>query len=263
MRNTEGEPDTLSRLDDFHAHGKRAPTSIELDSAVADAIKRAADAGASTAFVEELTHLLTRKYPDLWRLQLGADAPAQVTPMKIKFDEDKFPRNVHPRRYSPPQQKFLDTAIPEMVRVGILRRSTTRFVAPPFLPTKNGEGPDAYRFCVDSRTQNKCTESHSYSIPIINELLSRDRSGNGSVPWEFGIGLPRNETQPNPKFGTGSCMRPNTRPSWQDTQANPVPWTGTGVVDLTHPVPASPRLQPAQKPRLPLRARREHIALYI
>ena len=74
----------------------------------------------------------------------------------------------------------------------------------------------------------------------------------GSVPWEFGIGLPRNETQPNPKFGTGSCMRPNTRPSWQDTQANPVPWTGTGVVDLTHPVPASPRPQLAQKPHLPL-----------
>ena len=47
-------------------------------------------------------------------------------------------------------------------------------------------------------------------------------------------------------------MRPNTRPSWQDTQANPVPWTGTGVVDLTHPVPASPRPQLAQKPHLPL-----------
>ena len=170
---TEGEPDTcLSALDDFHAHGKAAPSTGELDRAISDAIQRAADAGASRSFVKKLTSFLTVKYRDSFRLQLGADAPARVKPLKLKFDESSFPKNVHPRRYSPPQQRFLEKAVPEMERVGILKRSTTRFVAPPYLPVKKGEGPGAYRFCVDSRIQNRCTEAHSYAIPIINELLS-------------------------------------------------------------------------------------------
>ena len=132
---TEGEPDTcLSALDDFHAHGKAAPSTGELDRAISDAIQRAADAGASRSFVKKLTSFLTVKYRDSFRLQLGADAPARVKPLKLKFDESSFPKNVHPRRYSPPQQRFLEKAVPEMERVGILKRSTTRFVAPPYLP---------------------------------------------------------------------------------------------------------------------------------
>ena len=75
-------------------------------------------------FLKKLTFLLTRKYKHLWRLQLGADSAARVKPLKLTFDEQRFPKNVHPRRYSPPQQEFLDKQIAEMVRVGILNPSS-------------------------------------------------------------------------------------------------------------------------------------------
>ena len=170
----EGEPPSLESLDSFHAHGAETPTSEDLMNAIADAIERARKAGASEMFLKKLTFLLTRKYKHLWRLQLGADSAARVKPLKLTFDEQRFPKNVHPRRYSPPQQEFLDKQIAEMVRVGILKKSTTRFVAPPFLPIKKD---GSYRFCVDSRIQNRCTEAHSYPIPVINHLLTSLKNG--------------------------------------------------------------------------------------
>ena len=91
-------------------------------NAIADAIERARKAGASGMFLKRLTFLLTKKYKHLWRLQLGADSTARVEPLKLTFDEERFPKNVHPRRYSPPQQRFLDAQIAEMERVGILKK---------------------------------------------------------------------------------------------------------------------------------------------
>ena len=154
----EHEPRSLDLLDDVYGHGAQDAGEKARIAAMYDALKRARDAGASDGFVKKLSELILDKYPHIFRINLGADSAARVEPMKINFDGDKFPARVSPRRYSPPQQKFLREQIPELVRIGILRPSRTRFCAPPFLPTKSD---GTYRLCVDSRSQNRCTEASS------------------------------------------------------------------------------------------------------
>ena len=66
---------------------------------------------------------------------LGLDPPARMEPMVIKFDEEKFPKNIQPRKYGPEQKQFLQEAIPRMIDAGILQKSSSRFGCCPFTHT--------------------------------------------------------------------------------------------------------------------------------
>jgi len=165
------EPDYLAVLDDYVGCGAPPPTKAAVKAALYDAIKRATKAGASRFFTTELEKLLFGKYPDIWRLQLGADPPMRVKPLVLRFKEEGWPaRGIRARRYSSEQKAFLQETIPNFLRLGILEPSTSRFAAPPFCPYK----PDgSLRFCVDSRLQNKHTVTETWPIPHIQDIMDR------------------------------------------------------------------------------------------
>jgi hypothetical protein len=99
---------------------------------------------------------------------LGKDPPARMEPMVIQFAEEKFPRNIQPRKYGPEQKIFLREQIPIMLKAKILQLSHSRFGCCPFIPYKSD---GSLRFCLDQRPANKVIESTKFPIPDMHEMV--------------------------------------------------------------------------------------------
>ena len=153
---SKDEPECLVGVDELYGHGAPSPTNEETRKSIEDIVTRAIKDGASTTYVEKLRKLILIRFANQWRLMLGLDPPAGMEPMVITFDEEKFPKNIQPRKYGPEQKHFLQEAIPRMIDAGILQKSSSRFGCCPFTPYK----PDgSLRFCLDSRPANKISDS--------------------------------------------------------------------------------------------------------
>ena len=170
----QGEADSLAGLDDFLGHGAPEPTPNELRASVEKIVSRAQTDGAPADFVIKLRKLVLEKHYDVWRLMLGADAPARLIPMQIELDEGKFPTNLQVRRYGKEQQAFISKVIPRLVRAGILVASTSPFAVCVHCPFK----PDgSLRLCADSRPANKVTVPMKFGVPNMSAMV---QSLNGS-----------------------------------------------------------------------------------
>ena len=72
-----------------------------VDAAITDMLHPVAVNGASPATVAALREVVLR-HKDMWRVQLGADPPADVPPLRIQLiDEAKLPIKITQRGVSP------------------------------------------------------------------------------------------------------------------------------------------------------------------
>jgi len=168
------EPDCIQAVDQIYGHGGAEPTKKDTLDSMRDILTRAEKSGASSSFLKKLEHLVFVKHKDIWRLMLGRDPPARMEPMVIQFAEDKFPRNIQPRKYGPEQKKFLRERIPIMLKAKILQLSHSRFGCCPFIPYKSD---GSLKFCLDQRPANKVIEFTKFPIPDMHEMV---QSVNGS-----------------------------------------------------------------------------------
>jgi hypothetical protein len=106
------EPDCIQAVDQIYGHGGAEPTKKYTFDSMRDILTRAKKSGASVSFLKKLEHLVFVVHKDTWRLMLGKDPPARMEPMVIQFTEEKFPRNIQPRKYSPEQKIFCGTEYP-------------------------------------------------------------------------------------------------------------------------------------------------------
>ncbi|OWY99161.1 hypothetical protein PHMEG_00029891, partial [Phytophthora megakarya] len=96
--------------------GSSARLSEEVLVEVEKMVDRAVENGFPKKLVASLHRIATRF--DLWRLRLGDDPPARVSPMKIRLKPGAKPYRCKARKYPPEVRKFLDEFNDDLVKLG-------------------------------------------------------------------------------------------------------------------------------------------------
>lgn len=74
-------------------------------------------------------------------------------------------------RVSPVMQKFIDSELDEMLKLGVVEKSNSPWASPIVLVRKKGS--DKFRFCVDYRKLNSVTVRDSYPLPLVSDILDK------------------------------------------------------------------------------------------
>jgi hypothetical protein len=98
--------------------GKRSPE--ELADAIEGFITSAEQAGMSRDGVQSLRQLVTGECKDVFRLNPGADPPANENPLVINLRDGAEPVRMSARKYAPPQLKFMRDKICELEELGLV-----------------------------------------------------------------------------------------------------------------------------------------------
>ena len=116
--------------------------------------------------------LLLAKYKDIFNKTLSEE-PARIPPFDLKVDKDKWNKPANrgpPRVQTPAKQTEIFKQIDELLKQGIIVESSATYYSQVILASK----PDnQWRFCIDYRLLNECTESASWPIPNIKEMFTR------------------------------------------------------------------------------------------
>ena len=115
---------------------------------------------------------LCRKYADIFSDKLPAKA-AKLPPFVINANKRQWysPRNrTAVRLQTARKEREIKRFIDEMLASGIIEKSDAVYYSHPVIVQKTAE---LFRFCIDYRLLNKCTEASSFPLPNIRALLER------------------------------------------------------------------------------------------
>jgi hypothetical protein len=108
---------------DYHDADVVQGNPEELADAIEGLLTSAEQAGMFTDGVQSLRQLVT-ECKDVFRLKLGADPPANVSPLVIKLRDGAEPVRMSARKYAPPQLKFMRDKIREIQELGLVYKNT-------------------------------------------------------------------------------------------------------------------------------------------
>ena len=133
-----------------------------------------------SSFVQAGVHKLLEEYKDVFSKELSAQ-PAMIPPMQLNVDESKWktPKNALPHRpVSTSKQKEIQGQINEMIEIKLIRPSNAAYHSQVLLiPKPNNQ----WRFCIDYRNLNDCTEAEGWPLPNIKETLNRIGNAKSKV----------------------------------------------------------------------------------
>jgi transposase InsO family protein len=115
---------------------------------------------------------LLEKYRSVFATTLSTE-PADIPPFELKVDKNKWESHKNrgpPRVQSPAKQAEILKQVTELLDTGIIEPSQASYYSQVILASKPD---DAWRFCIDYRSLNDCTQSASWPIPNIKEMFSR------------------------------------------------------------------------------------------
>ena len=99
-----------------------------------------------------------------------------------------------PYRLSPAQKAIVKDEIDKMLKLGIIRKSSSEYASPVVLVPK----PDgSWRFCVDYRKLNNHTKGDKYPLPNISECLSRMKGAKYFAKLDLSSGYWQIPMHPN------------------------------------------------------------------
>ncbi len=115
---------------------------------------------------------LLNKYIDLLKTEVSKK-PASVAPLKLNVDEKRWtlPKaNARHRAQSTEKDKEIKRQVELMVALGLIQKSNQPWYSQVHLvPKPHGK----WRFCIDYRNLNDCTNMEGGVLPRIKELLHR------------------------------------------------------------------------------------------
>ena len=106
-------------------------------------------------------------FPDLTSGQIRVDS--KLHPFEHQMDVSGSPIAFRPRRLNPEKKQGLDTQLDEMLRLNIIRSSTSPWANPVHLVKKED---DSYRLVIDYRAVNKRTKAMNYPLPRLQDFIA-------------------------------------------------------------------------------------------
>lgn len=115
---------------------------------------------------------MVQEYEDVFHLNLTNGTPAYIALLKISLTKDAKPIRAKLRKYNPEQAVFLETFVGKLEAKGhVYSNPTSRWASCPLIVPK--PGPSKFRFTVDFRAVNNCTEKFAYPMPILEHELTK------------------------------------------------------------------------------------------
>ena len=121
---------------------------------------------------QSLIRRLCLKYADIFSDKLAAK-PARLPSFVIKVNKREWesPRNrTAVRLQTVRKEREMKRVIDEMLSSGVIEESTAVYYSHPVIVQRIA---NLYRFCIDYRNLNKCTEAVSWPLPNIRALFER------------------------------------------------------------------------------------------
>ncbi len=112
------------------------------------------------------------------------DESALIPPFELTVDKEKWERSSNrgpPRVQSPAKQAEIKRQVDELLRTKVIEHSNASYYSQVILASKPD---DTWRFCIDFRSLNDCTQQASWPIPNIKEMFGRLGSHHSNV---FGV----------------------------------------------------------------------------
>lgn len=115
----------------------------------------------------EAIAMLLKEFPDVFEEPQGLP-PTRKCDHHIPLLPGAQPVNIRPYRHKPEHKTEIEKQIEEMLKAGIIQRSSSPFASPVIL-VKKKDG--TWRLCIDYRHLNAMTVVAKFHVPVIEELL--------------------------------------------------------------------------------------------
>ena len=125
-----------------------------------------------SANLQRKIRTLLGKYRSVFASTLSSE-PATIPPFELKVDKSKWESHSNrgpPRVQKPAKEAEIFRQVDELLKAGIIEPSTASFYSQVILASKPD---DSWRFCIDYRKLNDCTESASWPLPLIKGMFQR------------------------------------------------------------------------------------------
>ncbi|XP_021595172.1 uncharacterized protein LOC110602054 [Manihot esculenta] len=110
---------------------------------------------------------LLQQYSDIYQHPTELPPNREIN-HRILLKEGTDPVNVRPYRYAYFQKAEIEKQVHDMLKLGLIRTSTSPFSSPALL-VKKKDG--SWRFCTDYRALNAVTVRDRFSIPIVDDMI--------------------------------------------------------------------------------------------
>jgi hypothetical protein len=142
----------------------------EIKEACGTMLDESKAAGVSEYGHERLRQMVGT-YPDIFRVRMGLDPPADIPPMVITLKDNARPVVATQRRYSQPQVAFINAKVKELVTVGALFINPISKWASPIVAAPKPGSTEGFRFTVDLRAPNAQTIPMASAMPNLEAML--------------------------------------------------------------------------------------------
>ena len=139
----------------------------------------------SEQFQAKIRELL-EEYKHVFSEELRKE-PAKLKPFDVKFDREKWQRpknSLPPRPQSRGKHAEIRRQIDKMLAAGVIAPSQAPWYSQVHLTPKPN---DKWRFCIDFRTLNDCSESMGWPIPNVYRMLQRLGNKRAKYLWSYGL----------------------------------------------------------------------------
>ncbi|OWZ12630.1 LOW QUALITY PROTEIN: hypothetical protein PHMEG_00014178 [Phytophthora megakarya] len=152
----------------------------EIHTKLEEMVVAAGDNGFDKGYLNFLRETVF-EYEDVFRVDLLADPPADVVPLRITLRPDAKPFRARSRRYFPAQSAFIRDHV-RLLKNGIVRRNNISLWACAAVPVPKANRPNEFRLTIAYRPVNAVT------IPIAIASTGSDlTSSSESVDGAYGV----------------------------------------------------------------------------